>query len=163
MSQTQLTFKVTRTFGIKQTNGKVHEYKKGRVLSFDAYNELPEQFRAFCKSVAPKASVPTVKNLRRTKSPWTAEEYQNLLSLYLEHVRPDGTADHTLIATLHGEVFPHRSLSGAHMAVDQIRAHDSYVPQVGLESASVVLLGVLADADPERFWVAAELLLDKVV
>lgn len=162
MTQTQLTFKVTEPFAIRQPNGKVHEYKKGRVLSLDSYTALSEQFKPFCKAVSQGKPVGEVKNLRQTKSPWTTAEYENLLGLYLEHVRPDGTADHTLIATLHCEVFPTRSHSGAHMAVDQIRAHDSHVPQTGLESASVPLLGVLADADPERFWVAVELLFEKV-
>ena len=163
MQATELTFKVTKNIALRQPNGKVHEYKKGRVLSLARYNELPDEFKANCKAVAPKKVTQTeAKPQRRTRNPWTREEYQTLVDLYLEHVRPDGTADHTLLATLLNEQFPHRCISGAHMAVDQIRAHDAYVPQTGLESATTTLLGVLADTDPERFWVAVELLLEEV-
>jgi hypothetical protein len=163
MTASALTFKVNDTFAIRQLNGKVHEYKKGRVLSAETYNKLGEEFKARCKAVGEKVKAPKAEGQRNTRNPWTRAEYENLVELYLEHIRPDGTADHTLIASLHCETFPERAHSGAHMAVDQIRAHDAYVPQVGLESATVNLLGVLADTDPERFWVAVEMLLEKAV
>lgn len=148
-----MKFQVCETVYQPTKNGTPKVHKPGDLLPARVYNQLSENAQKKCK--------PFIQT-RGPKSPWTREEYENLVELYLDGLRPDGTADHDRISTVHLEKFPTRSQSGAWMAIDQIRAHDAYVPQTGLKSASVALLGVLADTDPERFWVAVEVLLEKV-
>jgi hypothetical protein len=149
-----MKFQVTERFFNYDKNGNPKPVNVGTVLPARVYNALTPQKQAKCTQVV---------EVRGPKTSWTTQEYEWLVQLYLDNIRPDGTADHEKIATLHLVKFPTRAFSGAWMAVDQIRAHDSFVPQTGLRSGSVALLGVLADTDPVRFDRAVEVLLGKVV
>ena len=115
-----MKFQVTETFFNFDKHGNPKPVRVGTELPARVYNALTPQKQAKCKPVAVT---------RGPKNSWTAEEYECLVKLYLSNIRPDGTADHEKIATLHLVKFPTRAFAGAWMAVDQIRAHDSFVPQ----------------------------------
>lgn len=160
MSVTTLSFKVVKSFAVRQPNGKVHEFKKGRAVSHSTYLTLTRDLQANCKAIAPKVE----KLPKRAKSiAWTRDELELVVNLYLEMVNPDGTYDATLLLARHAEVYPARDGQGVHQAAQQVRCYDTFVPQEGFTDISVEMLKVLADADPERFWTAVEVLLETLV
>ena len=124
-----MKFKVVKSFFNFDKNGNPKPVKVGTELPARVYNNLTPEKQAKCEPVV---------QVRGPKQPWTEQEFQWLVTLYLNNLRPDGTADHGEIATMHLAKFPLRAHSGAWMAVDQIRAHDSFVPQTGLESARLL-------------------------
>jgi hypothetical protein len=154
-----ITFKVVKTIAKRQPNGKMLEYKQGRILPYERYIQLTKREQAQCKAIAPKSQA---KSQRAKSIAWSRAELEYVLKLYLEMANPDGTYDATLLVARHAEAYPERNGQGVNQAACQVRCYDTYVPQEGLTDISTELLKVLADFDAERFWTAVEVLFERM-
>jgi hypothetical protein len=150
-----MNFKVTQQIAIRQANGKMLVYPKGRVINEAIFATLSERDQLRCKAMLNKFAP---KQERRAAIAWQGNELADLLKLYLKHVRADGTYDANMLINLHTAQYPNRAGQGVNQTLCAIRCYDTYVPQDGLHDISEALLKLLANTDAERFWPAVEVL-----
>jgi hypothetical protein len=95
-----------------------------------------------------------VKGTRRaaTKTRWSGEEFDLLISLYLKYVDgTNGVENRDRIVDDFQSVYPDRSASAVALGVCQIKGLDAYHPANGMKDTSALLISKLVAVDPNRF------------
>jgi hypothetical protein len=152
------TYTATVTFNLRDPRtGRIATYTKGQVITQAKFNALPtkgmqDRFVAQVKERVARAKVEKLGHkVVGTRTPWTTEENELAILLYLDYFTPEGGAMNNREAvSAFQEFFPDRSYSSVNMKFAQIRGLDNWDPNFGLASSSEVQDMLLA-VDPDRF------------
>jgi hypothetical protein len=148
------------------TNGQVTEVRK--YLKIAGFQRNAHQ-RALCRrySEAQRVAYPVdkapafttkkaskVKGVRRssTKTRWSGEEFDLIISLYLKYVDGvNGVENAYAVREAFWALFPDRSSSAISLCLAQVKGQDSYHPAKGMKDTSALLISKLVAIDPVRF------------
>jgi hypothetical protein len=147
------------------TAGQIKEVRK--YLKIAGFQRNAHQ-RALCRrysdaqrqvfTVKPDARFTTtktkVKGTRRatTKTRWSGEEFDLLISLYLKYVDGvNGVENGESIVSDFQAIYPDRTSAAVRLGVAQIKGLDAYHPANGMKDTSALLISKLVAIDPNRF------------